>query len=93
MKVTSLVNKHHKIPYDIYIGRGSIWGNPFEIGKDGNREEVIIKYESYIRNNQDLLNKLPTLVGKTLCCYCSPLPCHGDILIKLIKELKLENKK
>lgn len=26
---TSIVNKHHKLPYDIYIGRGSKWGNPF----------------------------------------------------------------
>lgn len=40
-----------KEPYDIYIGRPGKWGNPFTIGKDGTREEVIVKYEEWIRNN------------------------------------------
>ena len=31
-------------PFDIYIGRPSKWGNPFVIGRDGNREQVIEKY-------------------------------------------------
>jgi hypothetical protein len=31
-----VVNKY-KEPFDIYIGRGSIWGNPYVIGKDGTR--------------------------------------------------------
>ncbi len=26
--------------YDIYIGRGGKWGNPFIIGKDGDREKA-----------------------------------------------------
>lgn len=75
-----------KEPYDIYIGRPSKWGNPFEIGKDGTREEVIAKYEKWIRTQPELLQALPELVGKTLGCWCSPKPCHGDILEKLIKE-------
>ena len=33
--------------YDIYIGRGSKWGNPFVIGKDGSREEVVEKYRVF----------------------------------------------
>lgn len=28
----------------IYIGRGSVWGNPFKIGIHGNREKVIALY-------------------------------------------------
>lgn len=83
---TTVVNKYHKVPYDIYIGRGSIWGNPFVIGRDGDRNEVIIKYEKYVRNNKFLMSKLHELKGKILCCYCSPLPCHGHVLIKLIIE-------
>ena len=31
----------------VYIGRGSIFGNPFRIGEDGNREEVIEKYRQW----------------------------------------------
>lgn len=69
--------------YDIYIGRGSKWGNPFKIGPDGNREEVIEKYEAYILANQELLDSLDELRGKTLGCWCNPKPCHGDVLAEL----------
>lgn len=71
-----------KEPFDVYIGRPSKWGNPFEIGKDGTRQEVIEKYEQYLLNNPKLMNDLSELKGKVLACWCSPKPCHGDILIK-----------
>lgn len=73
--------------HDIYIGRPSKWGNPFEIGKDGTREEVIKKYEDYIKTRQDLLDELPLLKGKTLGCWCSPLACHGDVLARMADQL------
>lgn len=82
-KITRVVHCK-KESYDIYIGRPSAWGNPFEIGKDGNREEVITKYKEWIHNQPDLLDKIHTLEGKTLGCWCSPKPCHGDVLIDLI---------
>jgi hypothetical protein len=75
-----------KEPYDVYIGRGSIWGNKFEIGKDGNRDTVIKKYKEYILNKPSLLKRVNELYGKTLGCYCAPLPCHGDVLIKLAER-------
>ena len=75
----------------IPIHRGTQWGNPFKIGKDGNREEVITKYEKYIKGRPDLLADLPKLVKENLGCYCSPRKCHGHILVKLIKERGLEN--
>lgn len=71
-----------KEPYDVYLGRPSKWGNPFVIGKDGTREEVIEKYENYLLSNQELLDSLPELEGKTLGCWCKPAACHGDVLIK-----------
>lgn len=83
--MTKVVNKY-KQPYDIYIGRGSKWGNPFIIGQDGNREEVINKYEQYLLNNPELLERLYELKGKTLGCFCKPKPCHGDVLIKYIRK-------
>lgn len=73
---------------DIYIGRGSKWGNPFIIGKDGSRKEVIKKYENYLLNNNKLLEQIDELNDKILGCFCKPLPCHGDVLIKLLKEKK-----
>jgi hypothetical protein len=81
-----------KEPYDIYIGRPSKWGNPFAIGKDGTREEVIQKYEDYILNSPDLINDLKELKGKILGCWCHPQKCHGDVLKKLCENEKFSNK-
>ena len=72
--------------YDVYIGRPSIWGNPFEIGRDGTREEVIAKYESYVLDKPELMRALENLKGKVLGCWCAPKPCHGDVLVKLANQ-------
>jgi len=61
-----------KAPYDVYIGRPSKWGNPFVIGKDGTREQVIAKYRQYLLSRPDLIAALPELKGKILGCWCSP---------------------
>lgn len=66
--------------YDVYIGRPSKWGNPFSIGLDGSRTEVIERYLEYILGNEKLMEALPELRGKRLGCWCAPSPCHGDIL-------------
>lgn len=73
-----------KSSYDVYIGRPGKWGNPFEIGRDGTREEVVEKYRLWIAGQPHLLASLHELKGKRLACWCAPLPCHGDILVELI---------
>jgi hypothetical protein len=75
----TVVNKYASL-YDVYIGRGTKWGNPFVIGKDGSREEVIQKFEEHLQNSPELLAALPELKDKTLGCFCKPKACHGDIL-------------
>lgn len=81
---TKLVVHCKREPYDVYIGRPSKWGNPFEIGRDGTREEVIKKYRRWIVDEHpDLLAQLPELRGKVLGCWCAPRPCHGDVLVEL----------
>ena len=87
MKTTRVVNKR-KEAFEVYIGRGSKWGNPFELGRDGNREEVIDKYRKYIVANPFLMSYLKELKGKVLGCFCKPLPCHGDVLVELAEKLK-----
>lgn len=87
--MTEVVNIHNSV-YDVLIARPSKWGNPFQIGRDGNRERVIQLYEVHIRRRPDLLAALPELVGKRLGCHCKPFPCHGDVLLKLLRELFLE---
>lgn len=77
---------HGPFPYDVYIGRPTKWGNPFVVGRDGTREQVIAKYRAFILTNPALLNALHELKGKTLACWCAPLPCHGDVLMALANE-------
>ena len=77
-------NKHHKDapPGSVYIGRGSKWGNPYVIGVDGTREEVIQKYAVNIPT--DLMGDAQIeLRGKDLVCFCAPAACHGDILLRI----------
>lgn len=69
---------------DVRIGRPSKWGNPFRIGRDGDRAEVIDKHKQWILTCPTLLTSIQKeLKGKKLGCYCYPLPCHGDILAEL----------
>lgn len=67
----------------VYIGRPSKWGNPFVIGRDGTREEVIAKYRSWIAEQPGLMEHVGELAGKALACYCKPAACHGDVLAEL----------
>ena len=84
---TRVVNRRAHQAYDIYIGRGSKWGNPFKIGEeDGNREEVIEKYREWIVGQPHLMKALGELRGKILGCWCSPEACHGDVLIELLEK-------
>lgn len=78
-------------PYDIFIGRPSPLGNPFRIGQDGSREDVIRKYEAYARDRVErspvFRRQILECHGKRLGCYCAPLPCHGDVIAVLAEEL------
>lgn len=84
-----VLNAHiHGIPKDaVYIGRPSIWGNPYPLFPGRSREEVIRKYKVYLDNNPELKTKAKTeLEGKDLVCFCSPLACHGDYLMQIANE-------
>lgn len=72
---------HKKQPYDVYCGRPSIFGNPFEIGKDGTRKEVIEKYREYFYSHPHLMEEAKKqLTGKVIACWCKPKSCHLDII-------------
>jgi hypothetical protein len=75
---------------DIYIGRGSKWGNPFRIkdySSKAERDKVCDQYEEYLMGKPELLADIWELDGKTLGCYCKPLRCHGDLLAELANDL------
>jgi DNA-binding transcriptional ArsR family regulator len=93
----TVVNIRSGEPYDIYIGREykkrghnleeSDWHNPFVVGRDGTRVEVLEKYERYLREERpDLMRRLGELRGKRLGCWCKPDACHGDVLVRLVAE-------
>ena len=77
------------VPKDaVYVGRPTEYGNPYVIGKDGNRDEVIDKYKRYandrfIDHHDDFAHRVMYLKGKDLVCWCAPKPCHADILLEL----------
>jgi hypothetical protein len=81
-----ILNKKHlrgSVDNSVYVGRPSIWGNPFVIGKDGSRAEVIAKYEAWVAQQPQLLARLHELRGKKLVCWCAPQACHADVLLRL----------
>jgi predicted amidohydrolase len=67
----------------VYVGRPSKWGNPFVIGPDGTRDDVIAKYRGWIVRQPALIGALHELRGKHLVCWCAPERCHADVLIEL----------
>ena len=79
-----------KVKCDVYIGRGTPFGNIFRIGVDGDREQVLAKYKEYFyRRLTDPIfrSKVLELKGKVLGCWCKPLACHGDIIAEYLNTL------
>ena len=78
-----------KEEFDVYVGRGSKWGNPYS-HKEGtlaeyvveSRREAVQRFEEYLLSNEELMGSLSELKGKTLGCWCKPKSCHGDILLR-----------
>ncbi len=81
-----VVNRHHlpgkRIPAGaVDIGRPGPWGNPYEIGADGTREDVVAKHARWLADQTHLLRRLSELSkADSLVCYCHPSKCHGDLL-------------
>lgn len=94
VEITKVRNKDKDEPFDVYIGRGTPWGNPFAIGKGGvgdTREDVIRKYREYFEQElvSDPVKKkaLLSLRGYRLACHCKPLACHGDVIANYLNSL------
>lgn len=87
-----------KEEFDVYIGRampdfpkGSIWGNPFKIGVDGSRADVLRKFREWFLTQHHLMSRLEELRGKRLGCWCHTsdeedgCTCHGDVYVELLE--------
>jgi hypothetical protein len=82
-------NKHHgDAPSDaVYVGRGSVWGNPYPITASVSREKSLSMYETYLKKHPKFVEKIKKeLNGKDLVCFCVPKVCHADILLRISNE-------
>lgn len=89
LSLVKVVNVDKDQKYDVYIGRGSTWGNPYAIGFDGDREEVIRKFSydfgrGFLKFTKD---DVLSLRGKRLGCHCKPSSCHGDVLADFVNSI------
>lgn len=84
-----VVNKRLYRGEGVYIGRPSIFGNPFVIGRDGTRRQVIARYEEWFKARLKKYSKFRRAVeklrGKNLICWCAPLECHGDVILRYLE--------
>jgi hypothetical protein len=92
LELTLVVNKDRDELYDVYVGRGTIWGNPYQIGADGDRDEVIRKFaydfqRGFLKISDDFDENISKLKGKVIACHCKPAACHGDIIADYINAL------
>lgn len=90
--MTTVVNIRNE-PCDVRIHRGTIFGNPYEIGRDGTREQVIEKYRKwfgFLLRDGRFVELLENLRNKKLGCFCkSPniqVYCHGDIIAEYLNS-------
>ncbi len=84
------VNLRRGERYDIGIGRGfkcghhNLLANPYQIGPDGDRSEVLRKYAYDFRlrwrTEMEFRKAILSCKGKRLGCFCKPEPCHGDVI-------------
>ena len=72
--------------YDVLVDRSTPLGNPFRIGRDGTREEVIAKFERWVPTQPQLMARIKKLRGQTLGCHCAPRACHADVIARLANE-------
>lgn len=92
LKLVKVVNRDKGEDYDVYIGRGSVWGNPYRIGHDGDREEVIRKYEydfqrKFLKAFENFEKNSKKINGRILACHCKPYACHGDVIAKFFNSI------
>lgn len=71
----------------VYVGRPSRWGNPFKLVCEEEREDVLRQYEEWLLSDPEKVAEVKRhLKGKHLICWCHPLACHADVLLRVANE-------
>ena len=81
-------NKRGPVPEGaVYVGRPTKFGNPFAISAECERDAVCEVFEAYVLSNPALVASIKgELRGKNLVCWCAPLRCHADTLLRIANE-------
>ena len=100
-------NKYHGSPsarrpdaLQINIMRPSLLGNPYEVGKDGDREDVVAKFRTHLATAYDFDPKVREVIqlleqclelgiDVDLVCCCKPKPCHGDVIVDFVHDKEI----
>lgn len=96
----TVVNKRHKKTElaRTYIGRGSVYGNPFIMQLEEERDTVCEAYQAYfdkrIVEDPGFLEAMHRLARTArrqgylkLECFCAPKRCHGETLANYVRHL------
>jgi hypothetical protein len=95
MQIEVVNKKAERRRSGVYIGRPSVLGNPYKVGRDGTYAEVVEQYRVWLRKQwqaggrvREELLKLAREYKQTreltLCCWCKPYPCHGDVVAEAV---------
>lgn len=94
--MTKVVNIKRGEKADVYIGRPSPFGNPYVIGPDGDRDEVIRLFRAYFYGRLEMdpawKAKVEELKGRSLGCYCAPMACHGLVIAEYLDRPRSSNR-
>jgi hypothetical protein len=76
-------------PWDIRIDRMTRFGNPYMITPDQPRDLVIELYRKYflerLERDPEFKVAVERLRGSRLGCWCKPLACHGDVIVRYLE--------
>ena len=87
----TIVNRRNGRVAGVYVGRPSVLGNPYVIGHDGSRHDVVDQYRAWLREQyrhdgavrralRQLAMRYLTDGALTLICWCAPQPCHAEVI-------------
>lgn len=74
--------------FTVAIDRRTPFGNRYRVGQMCSRERAVLRFEIEARRNPALLELIRALpADAVLGCHCKPLACHGDVIVKIWKEM------
>ena len=95
IRIINLRKEKPRQPWDVRVDRGTVWGNPYYMNGEGQRNEVCDLYEEYFskrrRDDEAFERQIAELCALylkhgrlNLFCWCAPKRCHAETIIKAL---------